>query len=232
MLKLMRDASHNYPWILKSIMGTIALAFVITMGWWGFGGPSGDVIASVGDLTVSRDEFKRAYESTTRFFRENGAGDRKDEEIKQFVLEQLIENRTWIIAARNMSLSVSDGDLREVILQIPAFQKNGTFDPKVYQQLLTANHLTPSMFEAMEAKDILSSKARMIIRNAVALTPNELAEAQTLALRQLKPDLPKNAEAMDRVIHDVLLQKQQRALMAYTEALKTTLKITINRANL
>ena len=37
MLKLMREASHSYPWLLKSIMGIIALAFVITMGWWGFG---------------------------------------------------------------------------------------------------------------------------------------------------------------------------------------------------
>ena len=37
MLKLMREASHSYPWLLKSIMGVIALAFVITMGWWGFG---------------------------------------------------------------------------------------------------------------------------------------------------------------------------------------------------
>jgi peptidyl-prolyl cis-trans isomerase D len=30
-------------------------------------------------------------------------------------------------------------------------------------------------------------------------------------------------------MQDVLFQKQQRALMAYTEALKTTLPITIHR---
>jgi len=32
MLKLMREASHSYPWLLKSIMGVIAFVFVITMG--------------------------------------------------------------------------------------------------------------------------------------------------------------------------------------------------------
>ena len=30
MLKLMRESSHSYPWLLKSIMGIIALAFVMT----------------------------------------------------------------------------------------------------------------------------------------------------------------------------------------------------------
>ena len=55
MLKLMREASHSYPWILKTIMGIIALAFVITMGWWGFGEQRGAVVASVGELTVSHD---------------------------------------------------------------------------------------------------------------------------------------------------------------------------------
>ena len=37
MIKLLREAAHYYTWFLKSIMGILALAFVITMGWWGFG---------------------------------------------------------------------------------------------------------------------------------------------------------------------------------------------------
>ncbi len=229
MIKLMRDASHNYPWLLKSIMGIIAIAFVITMGWWGFGEQTGTVVASVGDLTVSHDEFRRAYENTYRFYKDKVPGDFKDEAIKQFVVEQLIDNRTWLIVAKNMGLTVADDDLRDVIMQIPDFQKNGTFDPEVYQRLLAANHLTPALFEAMEAKEVLSNKARMIIRDAVALTPAEIAEAQTLTLRQTESDPTKTATAKDRAIQDVLFQKQQRALQAYTEALKTSLPITIHR---
>jgi peptidyl-prolyl cis-trans isomerase D len=124
---------------------------------------------------------------------------------------------------------VADEDLREVIMQIPDFQKNGTFDPEVYQRLLAANHLTPGIFEAMEAKEVLSNKARMVIRDAVALTPAELAEAQALTLRQTESDPAKAAAAKDRALQDVLFQKQQRALMAYSESLKTTLPITIHR---
>ena len=226
MLKLMREASHSYPWLLKSIMGVIALAFVITMGWWGFrdqpGAGAGSVVASVGELTVSHDEFRRAYENTYRFYKDKVPGEFKDETIKQLVVDQLIDNRTWLIAAKNMGLTVSNDDLREFIMQIPDFQKNGTFDPEVYQRLLAANHLTPAIFEAMEAKEVLSNKARMII-------PDELAEAQALTLRQTESDPAKAAAAKDRAVQDVLFQKQQRALMAYTESLKTSVPIKINR---
>lgn len=234
MLKSMREASHSYPWLLKSIMGIIALAFVITMGWWGFGEQSGagTGVATVGELTVSRDEFRRAYENTYRFYKDKVPGEFKDETIKQLVVDQLIDNRTWLIAAKNMGLTVANDELREAIMQIPDFQKNGIFDPQVYQQLLAANHLTPASFEAMEAKEVLSSKAKMIIRDAVALTPAELAEAQAFTLRQTESDPAKAAAATDRAVQDVLFQKQQRALMAYTESLKATIPIKINRESL
>jgi SurA N-terminal domain len=230
MIKLMREASHSYPWLLKSLMGIIALTFVITMGWWGFGEQSsGTVVASVGDLTVSHDEFRRAYENTYRFYKDKVPGEFKDETIKQLVVDQLVDNRTWLIAARNMGLVVANDELREAIMQIPDFQKNGTFDPEIYKRLLAANHLTPAIFESMEEKELLSNKARMIIRDAVALTPAEFAEAQALTLRQTESDPVKAAAAKNLAMQDVLAQKQQRALMAYAESLKATIPIKIRR---
>lgn len=229
MIKLMREASHNYPWLLKSIMGILAIAFVITMGWWGFGEQRGTVVASVGDLNISIDEFKRAHENSYRFYKDKLPGEFKDETIKQFVVEQLIDNRVWVVAARNMGLTVSDEDLRDAIMQIPDFQKSGAFDPELYQRILAANHLTPALFEAIEAKELLGNRARMMISDAVTLTPSELAEAQALTLRQPESDPAKAAAAKERAIQDVLLQKQQRALMAYTQSLKATIPITVHR---
>jgi peptidyl-prolyl cis-trans isomerase D len=69
----------------------------------------------------------------------------------------------------------------------------------------------------------------MVVRDAVALTPSELAEAQALMLRQPESDAAKAAAAKDRAMQDMLFQKQQRALMAYTEALKAKLPIKIHR---
>jgi peptidyl-prolyl cis-trans isomerase D len=140
-----------------------------------------------------------------------------------------VDNRVWLIAAKNMGLTVADEDLRDVIMHIPEFQKGGTFDPEQYQRLLAANHLTPAVFEAMEAKELLSNRARMMVSDAVTLTPTELAEAQALTLRQTETDPAKAAAAKERAIQEVLFQKQQRALMAYTQSLKATIPVNIRR---
>src|SRR5215475_6387279 len=217
MIKMLRYTHERFPWLLAAAMGFIAVTFIVGMGWWGFGDHTGNVVASVGDLTVSRDEFRRAYENTYRVYKEKVPGEFKDETIKQYVVEQLVENRLWLIVAREMGMTVSSDELRDMITRIPEFQRNGAFDPEIYQRLLAANHLTPSIFEAMETKDILTTKAKMVVRDAVALTPRELAEAQALTLRQPESDPAKNAAAKERAIQDMLFQKQQRALMAYTE---------------
>jgi len=229
MIKLLREVAHDYPWFLKSIMGILAIAFIITMGWWGFGQQIGNVVASVGDLTIQQDEYRRAYENTYRFYKDKGQTDIKDEFLKQFVLEQLIENRMWLLAAQEMGLSVSDDDLRNAVMQRPEFQRNGTFDPDLYRRLLAANHLTPSIFESMELKDLLTNKARLVVMDAVALTPSELAEAQTLLTRQSEADPAKAAAARERIFQSFLFQKQQRALMAYAEAMKTKVPIKVHK---
>lgn len=229
MIKVLRFANEKYPWFLAITMGFIAITFIVGMGWWGFGEQSGSVVATVGDLSISSEEFKRAYENTYRFYKEKVPGEFKDETIKQYVVEQLVDHRVWLIAAHNMGLSVSDEDLRVSIMQIPEFQRNGRFDPDHYRRLLAANHLTPSMFEGVQAKELLSLKARMVVSDAVALTPAELAEAQALMLRQPDPDPAEAAGAKDRAIQDVLFQKQQRTLAAYAQSLRATLPITIRR---
>lgn len=229
MIKMLRYTHDRFPWLLAAAMGFIAVTFIAGMGWWGLGEHTGNVVASVGDLTVSRDEFRREYEYMYRAYKEKVPGEFKDETIKQYVVERLIEDRLWLIVSNEMGITVTDDDLRDVITRIPDFQRNGMFELEIYKRVLAANHLTPSMFEAMRTKDILTSKAKMVVRDAVALTPTELAEAQALTLRQPESDSAKAAAAKERAVQDMLFQKQQRALMAYTEALKARLPITIHR---
>ena len=229
MIKTLRDAEHNYPWIIKSIMGILAIAFIITMGWWGFGEESTNTVANVGDLTISRDEFRRAHEFMYRTYKERGGGEVKDETFKGLVMDQLVESRLWVIAARDMGITVSDTDLREMILQIPDFQKNGAFDPELYRRLLAANHWTPAAFEETQHRELLAGKARMVVRDSVALTPSEISEGQALTTRAQDSDSPDPIAGRERAIQDMLLQKQQRALAAYQESLKAKIPVTVRR---
>ena len=207
----------------------IATAFVITMGWWGFGEEARNTVANVGELAISRDEFRRAYENMYRFYKEKGTDEFKEEAFKEFVIGQLVDNRVWLIAAREMGVTVSDAELREMIIQIPDFQKNGAFDPELYQRLLASIHMTPASFEATQYQELLGGKARMIVREAVALTPLEIAEAQAVTMRSQDSDPTSSATSKDRVLQDMLLQKQQRALTSYQESLKAKVPIKIHR---
>jgi len=164
-----------------------------------------------------------------RIYRENVKTDFKEEEFKEFVVGQLVDSRIWIIAAEEMGVRVSDADLRELIMQTPAFQKNGAFDPELYRRILAANHLTPASFESIQHQEVLANKARMIVRDSVALTPAEIAEGQSLMTRPQDSDPAKAAEAKQRVLDDMLLQKQQRALVSFQQSMKAKLPITIRR---
>ena len=229
MIKLMREGARKYPWLLKSVMGLLAIAFIITMGWWGFGETRSNAIASVGDLTITRDEYQRTYENTYRFYKDNVQGDFKEEALKQFVIEGLIENKLWTLAAREMGLAVTPDELRDDIMRRPDFQQKGQFDPDLYRRLLSANRLTPALFESLHTTELLREKARTIIRDSVALTPTEIAEAEGLMARQSQAESSDGRSANERLLQDFLFQKQQRALMAYKEAMRAKVPIQIHK---
>jgi hypothetical protein len=229
MIKIMREGAHKYPWLLKSIMGVLAITFMVGMGWWGFSGTGSNAIASVGDQMISREEYRRAYENTYRYYRENVQGDFKEEMLKQFVLDGLIENKLWSIAATEMGITVSTEELRNDIIRRPDFQRNGSFDAELYRRLLAANRMTPALFESMQATELMREKARGVVRDAVALTPAEMDDAKSLMARQTQVgSAGHSAEgANERLVQDFLFQKQQRALMAYKEALKSRVPVKI-----
>jgi hypothetical protein len=228
MIKLMRESARRYPWLLKSIMAVLAIAFIITMGWWGFGEQQSNVVASVGDLSISRDEYRRTYENTYRFYKENVQGDFKDDVLKQFVLEGLVENKLWSLAAEEMGLQVTPDELREDILSRSEFQRNGSFDPDLYRRIVAANRMTPAMFESLHTTELLREKARAVVRDSVALSPAEVAEAHELIARQSQPQ-GTGATANQRILQDFLFQKQQRALMAYKESMKGRIPIDVHK---
>jgi peptidyl-prolyl cis-trans isomerase D len=227
MIKLMRDCAHNYPWVLKTIMGVLAAAFVITMGWWGFDEKESNAVASVGDMQISREEYLRVYQNMYRFYKDNIPGEFKEDTIKQFAIEGLVENRLWALAAKDLGVSVAKDELRDAILKRGDFQRNGQFDSDLYRQILAANRMTPAVFEAVFSAELLSSKAMTVIRDAVALTPGEIAEAQSLTARQAQPS--GGVAAQERILQDYLAQKQQRALAAFKEAMKAKVPIEIKK---
>jgi peptidyl-prolyl cis-trans isomerase D len=231
MLKIIRESAIERPWFYRGLMILIAMAFVVTMGWWGFEQNKEDVIIRVGEDKVSRDEYLRVYQNMYRFYKEIVPGDIPEDQLKQQVIDQLIESRLWMQAAKDMGVTVTPTELRDSIMRVPSFQIKGKFDPEQYKRVLAANRLTPAMFEASQRADLMREKARALVRESVAPTSSELAEALVAMAGQPMPAMPMEAAVSpaERGQQAALAMKQQRAVVAYQEALKAKSKITVRR---
>jgi peptidyl-prolyl cis-trans isomerase D len=230
MIKLLREGNQRFPWVLKAVMVVIALTFIVGMGWWGYGESQTDVIATVGPLTVSRDEYLRRYKNLYEYSKKQKMPEAiKDEVLKEMAVEQMAEEKLWRLAADEMGLTLSAEELHTAITRISDFQTNGKFDPELYKRLLAFNHLTPAQFEAEYGARLLGDKAVSVVFDSVALTPAEIEEAKTLMARPTSPDSPASPPAKDRILQDMLFQKQQRAVMAFREAMRAKVNVQIKK---
>jgi len=222
MIKLIREGSHNHPWVLKIIMIVIAVTFTIGMGWWGFHGGQPNVVASVGPYSISMDEYRRAYNNAYRFYRDQlKQKDVDKENLKHLVLDNLLEAKTWNVVADKLGIEVSPEALRDAIVAQKDFQQDGKFDPQYYQRLLSANRLTPHQYESQRMVELLVTKAKLLVQESTALTPAELTEVKSLAARQAKEGEAPDPSMVERIRLQFLLQKKQRALQAFQAAMRT-----------
>lgn len=231
MIKLIREGSRKYPWILITLMLMIVVAFIVGMGWWGYGEARTDKVAQVGELSVTIEEYRRTYRNLYDYYKENIGDDVKDDEVKQTALETLIQTKLWVQGAERLGLTVTPAELRAKVIGEPAFHKNGRFHPDVYRTVLLRNRLTPSLFEALERERLLADKARLLVASSVALTPDERREAEIL-VGTVSGAGSSTPIAKDLLMQNFMFQKQQRALNAYTEALKTKVPVEIYRENM
>ena len=104
MIRLIRETS---PWIIKGLIGAIAITFIGGMGWYGYEASQPNAVATVGPYTVDRQEYLRAKQRYYRFYRDQLKQEEvKDETIQQLALDGLITNKSWRVLADEFGLAV------------------------------------------------------------------------------------------------------------------------------
>ncbi len=223
MIKILRRGAIENPWFYKVIMGGIAVAFAVSMGWWGFDNPQGNAIARVNDETVSPEEYQRAYRNASDIYRQLFKEKYDDQALRKQVVEELVQKQLWLMEAKRLHLRVTDADLKESLSKIGSFQKDGVFSAAQYHRVLRNNRVTPQAFERQQREQMLIEKARNIAEDGVALNATEIEDA-----KKKSPDNPDP----DRAIADALYAKKQRALAAYGAALKMQADVQIREERL
>ena len=230
MIRIIREGSTKYPWILKTIIIVIAVTFIGGMGWYGYEAARPNSVATIGSYTVSLDEYRRAKANMYRFYKEQLKQEEvDDEQLKQMALNGLIEGKTWSQLADQLDISITPEDLHNAIVTQQVFQRDGKFDPEYYQRLLQANRMTPNQYEKQRALELKRGRARLIAMEATTLTPAEMEEVKGLAARQAKEGEEPDAATLEQSKQQFLIQKRQRAMQAFQTAMRQKARIVVDQ---
>ena len=228
MLRTMREGSQKHPWILWFILIAIAVTFVI-VGAWDYQGSASNTVAEVGPYKISREEYYRAKQRYSQFYRNQlKQEDVKDETLQQLAIDSLVTNKSWQVLADEFGLAVSPQELHDAIVNQTEFKKDGVFDTDYYQRLLAANRMTPHEYEEQRRNELLIEKARLLVSEATALTPAELQEVKDLHARQSLEGAEPDMTMFEQIKMQFVLQKKQKAMQAFQATLRSRGDVTIH----
>lgn len=178
MLDFMRKNASSMA--VKIILGAIALVFV----FWGIGtfrSQRMTSLATVNGEDIHYEEYRMEYINTIERYKQLFGGQMPEGflekmNIKGQVLDNLINNLLMKEAASKLNIYVSDEEIQEEILKIPAFSSNGKFDKNLYERALRANRMTPADFEKKVYQQLLFEKVSNLLTNSITIPESEAKE--------------------------------------------------------
>jgi peptidyl-prolyl cis-trans isomerase D len=179
MLDFLRKKKRS--WIITILLGLIIVVFVAFYG--GSQQPTGVAahVAEVNGESISQREFIMHYQRAVERYREMFKGSLTPEllknlNIKNSLLEEMIEARLVLQEARRLGLAATDEELMNAIAQVPEFHVNGRFNKERYIQLLRANRLTPAQFEEDQRRQLTIQRLLGVLADAAHVTEAEVRE--------------------------------------------------------
>jgi peptidyl-prolyl cis-trans isomerase D len=101
-------------------------------------------------------------------------------EVRQQVLDGVINQRLLAERASALSLTAPDGELKRVILEIPQFQENGQFSEERYKEALKGIGQTPLIFEQRLRADLAQQPMQDAITRSAFVGSAQAAAYQKL----------------------------------------------------
>ena len=164
MLEAIRERSQG--WLAKVVLGLITIPFALwgVDSYIGHGG-DGDYVAIVGGNKITPQDFDQALKQQQEKLR-GVLGASFDPaimdspEVRNSVLDNLINQRLLAAQAIHSGLTISDERLYAVIAGEPSFQEDGKFSKSLYERLLRQQNMTPATFQTRVREDLLVQQLR------------------------------------------------------------------------
>lgn len=170
---------------IQGIIATIILIFLaIPFILWGIGsyfeGAADPAVAEVNGIEITQQTF---YQRLERIRQMNPQAAVETRGLKELVLDGMIDETLVLEHARDQGYRASNAQLLRVIQGLPYFQRDGRFDPALYDALLRQQGMRPSEFEAQLRNELVAAQVQRGLSESAFVTDAELAAALKL-LRQ------------------------------------------------
>jgi parvulin-like peptidyl-prolyl isomerase len=154
--------------------------------------------------------------------------DPQREYLKRQVVQALVQEEVFLMEAEKLGIQATDAELAQVIQSIPAFQRDGRFDVRAYQEMLGRLRLRVEDFEAEQRRQLMAQKAQFVMASGVKISSLEFPAKVQAALAQAKEeDRKKILENMDGFRENVRRQEVQACLQEWYSDINTKLKIKV-----
>ncbi|MFV0575669.1 MAG: peptidylprolyl isomerase [Vibrio sp.] len=241
---------------IKIILSLIILSFV-------FAGVSSYLVrggsnaaAKVGSVTIGRNAFEQQYQNERNrmqsqmgdYFSTMMGDSQYVQAFRKSVLDRMVNDVLLDQYAQSLGLRVSDEQVSQLILTMPAFQNEGKFDQEVYAASLRRAGYTADSFAEQLRKDLLKSQVMDALQNSEFTLSNEVKQ-QTQLLTQTRDiqtvtidveQFAKNAQLSDDELqafykeHSDKYVRPEQMKVAYVELsaeqLKKSIKVTDEEA--
>ena len=186
MLRAIRE--HAQGWIAWVIVGLIILTFAL------FGieqyakGDKTVVVATVNGEDITASQFLTLYNRQKNRLQQQ-FGDMydqvvKDEQLRDEVMQALVESEAIRQWADKHNLRVSDQQLAMTIHSASVFQKDGKFDQTVYEDILARNGLSVARFEYEQRQFLIENQMRQLTQSSAMAMPAQVDSLVALQTQQ------------------------------------------------
>ncbi len=226
----MLDSMRRHIGWLKWTLGLVILAFTflyvpaIVRPTPQVTGALTDVLAQVGDREITVGDFRTVFLRQLQSYQAQSGGEITAEILRSMgldrqILQQMIDEHAALQEADRLGVTVTDAEIRERIVSIPAFQQNGQFvgEQAYIQRLrLQSPPMTPAQFEEDFRRSLMLERLQAAVTDWITVTDEDLRREHVRRSEKLRlsaisfraDDFREGIEATDA---DVAAQFEQNA---------------------
>ncbi|MGF1900805.1 peptidylprolyl isomerase [Aliivibrio sifiae] len=190
MMDRIREGSTGL--VVKIILGLIIFSFVFAgVGSYLVGGGQ-PLAAKVGEREITRNDFEQVYQNERNrmqsqlgeYFSTLLGDPAYVEQFRKSVLDRMVNDALLDNQAQDLGLRVGDEQIRQAILSMPQFQKDGKFDEEIFNISLRRAGFSSDSFAEYLRQDLVRNQLVLALESTEFTLDNEVKAQGALEAQQ------------------------------------------------